>query len=197
MNKLEGFFLLREMNIPTIPWKEYTGVEKFDKRCLWTVRTAVLKGLDVSLPRIVGANALQAEEFAKKTYRQYKNKGMVLYYPYFIAEKSGTLEINNQYILLEAVEKDLWNLVTRGSPKVSLKWIHRKEHFIFGEENFLSKKEKDEILSYIPEIKRKCNNILLNAKSVLLEWSYAFYQEEKNIEKKNLIFYEIKEIYSQ
>ena len=49
MNKLMGFYELRELSIPTIPWKEYfPGVELSDE-FLWTIRSAVNHGDDLNL----------------------------------------------------------------------------------------------------------------------------------------------------
>lgn len=35
MNKLMGFLELKEMSLPSIPWKQYTGNEKLDVDNLW------------------------------------------------------------------------------------------------------------------------------------------------------------------
>lgn len=45
---------------------------------------------------------------------------MVVYYPYFVAQKSGTLNIHLDKIIIEAVKDDLWNLVTDQKLDVSL-----------------------------------------------------------------------------
>lgn len=57
MNKLFGFFELKDSLLPTIPWKIYNKDTKFDADILWTVRTAVHHGEDLNLPRCVGAVA--------------------------------------------------------------------------------------------------------------------------------------------
>ena len=94
MNKLMGFYELRELSIPTIPWKEYfPGVELSDE-FLWTIRSAVNHGDDLNLPRLVGKTAGEATTFADNLYKQLYKKGMVVYYPYFVAQKSGTLNIH-------------------------------------------------------------------------------------------------------
>ena len=54
MNKLMGFYELKNMQLPSIPWAEYTGNEPFSEQLLWTVRSAVFHGDDLNLPRIVG-----------------------------------------------------------------------------------------------------------------------------------------------
>lgn len=57
MNKLMGFYELKNMQLPSIPWAEYTGNEPFSEQLLWTVRSAVFHGDDLNLPRIVGVTA--------------------------------------------------------------------------------------------------------------------------------------------
>ena len=57
MNKLMGFLELKEMNLPAVPWKQYSGSEKMDEQYLWTVRCAKYWGDDLNLPRCVGKDA--------------------------------------------------------------------------------------------------------------------------------------------
>ena len=49
MNKLMGFLELREMKLPSVPWKQYTGEEEFEDKYLWTVRSAVYRGIYLGL----------------------------------------------------------------------------------------------------------------------------------------------------
>ena len=42
-----------------------------------------------------------------------------LFYPYFVAENSDTLEVQDNGIVIEAVYKDLWNLVTNNDLEVT------------------------------------------------------------------------------
>ena len=60
MNKLLGFYELKDSVLPTIPWKEFNKEVKLDSNILWTVRSAVYRGEDLNLPRAVGVNALDA-----------------------------------------------------------------------------------------------------------------------------------------
>lgn len=120
MNKLLGFYELRDSMLPTIPWKEYGKETSLDADILWTVRTAVHNGSDLNLPRCVGATAKEATEFANSTSRKYGENGMVVYYPYFLAKKSGTLNVFSNKIVIEAVKEDLWNLVTYSQRDVTI-----------------------------------------------------------------------------
>lgn len=42
MNKLMGFLELKEMCLPVIPWKQYTGQEELDDEYLWTIRSSYI-----------------------------------------------------------------------------------------------------------------------------------------------------------
>ena len=57
MNKLMGFLELKDSDLPAVPWKEFNDKVSFDEKLLWTVRTAVEKGEDLNLPRVVGVDA--------------------------------------------------------------------------------------------------------------------------------------------
>lgn len=110
--QVNGFFELQDMSLPAIPWKEYTGKENLQDNLLWTVRSAVFRGDDLNLPRLVGVNSKDAREFANRLLDKLHGRGMVVFYPYFVANKSGTLEVRSDKIIIEAVKADLWNMVT-------------------------------------------------------------------------------------
>ena len=64
MNKLMGFLELKDMRLPSIQWKQYTGNEVLSNNFLWTIRSAVYFGNDLNLPRCVCKNAEEAKKFA-------------------------------------------------------------------------------------------------------------------------------------
>lgn len=195
MNKLMGFFELQSMSLPVIPWKEYTGVEIFQDGLLWTVRSAVFHGDDLNLPRAVGVNAKQAKEFADQLLLKMEGSGIVIFYPYFIANKSGTLEVAQNRIVIEAVKSDLWNMVTLSDRNVTIQF-ERDEESVNGDGDFLSEVEKKELLSNIKEIKKSFRGELLEGKSILLEWSFAQNCDlNKNpMGKEYLVFYEARTV---
>lgn len=190
-----GFYELQQLNLPSVPWQEYNLNKKLDDGLLWTVRSAVWQGDDLSLPRLVGVKAWEAEEFAKKLLSDMNQDGIIIYYPYFIAQKSGTLEIKQDQIVIEAVKEDLWNMVTYSKRDVSY-IITEQEIKVHGERNFLSKAEQDEILSYVPGLRQQYRDIFLEGKSILLEWSYAYNCsiDKQSIGDKYLVFYEIRTV---
>lgn len=191
MNKLMGFYELKASGLPTVPWKEYTGSERMDPNVLWTVRTAVYSGSDVNLPRAVGIPGDRASEIAGELHRKFGDGGIVIYYPYFEAEKSGTLDVYNGRTVIEAVKDDLWNLVTYGRRDVTV--VERDGVLEYdGNRYFLSGGEISEILGYLPEIKRIFGSCLLEGNSVLLEWSYAYdiTASKERAADRHLVFYE-------
>lgn len=195
MNKLMGFLELKSLNLPAVPWKEYTGEEFLQNDLLWTIRCAVFRGQDLNLPRLVGGVADQAKSFADKLLSQLHNNGMVIYYPYFIANKSGTLEVRSNRIIIEAVQSDLWNMVTFSDREVTLQYIDDEE-IVDGNEQFLSETERKMLLSYVREVRRAFRDEMLTGKSILLEWSFA---QNCNLNKhpvgdEYLVFYEARSI---
>lgn len=195
MNKLMGFFELQISNLPTIPWKEYKDDTVLDDFILWTIRTAVLKGDDLNLPRLVGENAEKSTVFARNMLDKLHGNGMVIYYPYFIAKKSGTLHVFNDLTVIEAVKDDLWNLVTYSDRDVTIR-ISNNQIIYDGNKDFLTEPEFNELLKQVPKIKSIFRSYLIEGKSVLLEWSYAL---NCNLNKEPtgeqyLVFYEARTV---
>ena len=83
MNKLMGFYELQEMAIPSIPWKIYNKNVKLNPDLLWTIRTAVIRGNDINLPKQVGVDSVTATKFANNQFDRLGNNGIVIYYPFF------------------------------------------------------------------------------------------------------------------
>lgn len=190
-----GFYELQSLNIPTVPWKEYKHGTKLDDTLLWTIRTAVLKGNDLNLPRLVGKDAATSMEFAEKMIEELSDNGIVIYYPYFFAQKSGTLNVYDDKIVIEAVKDDLWNLVTYSDRDVTIRIEDEKIAFD-GDVEFLTDEELNEILRQVPKIKPVFRDYLTEGKSILLEWSFAFHcNKGKNpFGKKYLVFYEVRTV---
>lgn len=196
MNKLMGFLELKEMMLPSIPWRQYKRGDKLGENQLWTIRSAVYRGNDLNLPRKVGVDAKSAEEFALALQNQLGNRGIVIYYPYFIARKSGTLEIRNDGYVIEAVNEDLWNLVSYSNREVTIINSEFNGYSVHGNERFINKDELEEITKYIPEIKKIFRDDLLEGRSALLEWSYAISCDDKKnpINDEYLVFYEARTV---
>ncbi|MEI1256000.1 hypothetical protein V8Q34_14775 [Blautia sp. JLR.GB0024] len=195
MNKLMGFFELQTMSLPSIPWKEYTGREYLQDELLWTVRSAVFHGNDLNLPRLVGVNSKEAKEFANQLLEKLAGEGIVIFYPYFIANKSGTLEVKQDKVIIEAVKADLWNMVTLSDRDVTIQYDDDNE-IINGDGLFLSGDEKKCLLNNVKEIKKTFRDDLLEGKSILLEWSFAQNCDENKepVGDEYLVFYEARTV---
>jgi hypothetical protein len=218
MNKYIGFYELKSINLPVIPWRKFTAGTVLDDNLLWTVRVALESGNDLNLPRAVGVPAAEAVKKGISFLEQYDENGMVVYYPYFIAEKSGVIDINSCRTVIEAVEKDLWNLVTYGKKNVSIiipveKTSRLQKHLagdarrtglnpyiggmeVFGDDAFLNPHEIEELVKSASIIRGRFRDELNEGRTILAEWSYAYNTDtsHKPLGEKHLVFYELRGI---
>lgn len=183
------------MDIPTVNWREFNDSTVLSENILWTVRVAVIRGDDLNLPRAVGVSADNAINFANKVKSELRDNAIIIYYPYFIAEKSGTLQISSSGYIIEAVDKDLWNLVTNNNCDIS----YANEDGIIeivGNKDFLVPRELEELSATEKRIRGKFRNFLLEGKTLLLEWSYAVDSDINKQKTGNpyLIFYECRTV---
>jgi hypothetical protein len=195
MNKLMGFFELRSSSLPVVPWEEYNKDSLLDDNLLWTIRTAVFHGDDLNLPRLVGCKSDEAKAFANKLLDNLDGNGIVVYYPFFIAEKSGTMNVFRDRVVIEAVKNDLWNLVTYSDRDVTV-FISEQGIEYDGNKDFLSFNELNKLSAYVPKLRHMFRDYFLEGKSVLVEWSYA-YSSDINKEKTGdeyLVFYEARTV---
>ena len=195
MNKLMGFYELRDLAIPTIPWKEYKPGIELPNNYLWTIRSAVVRGNDLNLPRLIGKSATEAVAFANNLYKRLDGNGIVIYYPYFIAHKSGTLNVFFDKIVIEAIKDDLWNLVTNQDLDVSMTY-DRQNHLISSYRNkeFLDSNETNQLLKYAKKISSIYRDEILEGNTILLEWSFASpcSIDKEPIDEPSLVFYEVR-----
>ncbi|MCG8499622.1 MAG: hypothetical protein MJB12_04325 [Firmicutes bacterium] len=195
MNKYMGFYELKDINIPTVPWKPFTEHTILDTHLLWTLRAAVENSNDLNLPRVVGVRAEEAYEKGKVFLSKYGDHGLVVYYPYFIAEKSGVLEVNRERVVIEAVDKDLWNLVTYGQKNVTV-ILSKDETRYIGEPSFMSQEELQTLQKYANVIKYRFRDVLNEGKSIFAEWSFAYNTDihHQPIGDQYLVFYELRSV---
>lgn len=195
MNKLDGLYELQKLNIPAINWKKFTDGTKLDDQCLWTIRTAVYEGNDLDLPKLFGADAQTAEKFARRISKEIGNSGIVIYYPYLIAQKSGNLQISGNSIVIEAIKGDLAPLL-RGNA-VDVTYIYSKTgRKTVGDEDFLSEKEINSLLFYAGYLTQLYRYVLAEESCLQLEFSFASECDlkQKAIGAPELIFFEIRTV---
>lgn len=195
MNKLQGFYALENSNLPQVPWKKYKEDTVFDENLLWTVRSAVKSGDDLNLPRKVGVTAEEAQLFAQSLNKNLGSEDLILYYPYFIAIKSGVMEVSERRVVIEAVNEDLWNLVTDGKKDVTILFEEEDIRFV-GNDKFLDQSELFELIDYCAVVKKNFKEELKSSKSIFLEWSYACKASIKKepVGEPSLVFYEIRTV---
>lgn len=195
MNKYIGFYELKKINLPTVQWRMFNYDTVLDPGLFWTVRVAVETGTDLNLPRFVGVSAHIAQQEGRKLIDRFGENGMVVYYPYFIAEKSGVIEVASNKLVIEVVDKDLWNLVSYGHKNLTIiqkDGCHRYE----GDRNFLQLQELQELDRCASIIRRRFRGELAEGLSVLAEWSYAYNTDtgHQPSGSRYLVFYELRTI---
>lgn len=197
MNKLEGFYVLKDMEIPAVPWRAFTDRESLDANLLWTIRVAVQSGRDFNLPRAVGVNAEEAVKIGREYLARFSADDLVLYYPYFIAVKSGVIDLQDNRTIIEAVDKDLWNLTTFGHKDITIIIDHLSGNIAtYGKLSFLSDEEKSELIDYAHKIRVFNRDYIYTGSSVVVEWSYAVHTNVNReiIGDKYLVFTECKAV---
>lgn len=197
MNKLQGFYELKYLGIPSIPWKTFSGNETLDPNMLWTIRVAVEFGDDISLPHAVGVTAEEAQRKGQQYLKEYGKNGLVIYYPYFIALKSGNIEVKEKQVIIEAVKGDLWNLTDKGCRDITI--IHDIKTpmtKIFGNPDFLKEHELKELQRYVARVRVKYKDYIFDKSSIMLEWSYAINTDvnKRPIGESYLVFYELRRL---
>ena len=90
----------------------------------------------------------------------------------------------------------MWNLVTDSKCDVTIMFDSMDGVEYRGDKEFLSINEIEELLKYVPEIRRIFRDDLLEGKAVLLEWSRAVSCDNKKelLDDEYLIFYEVRTV---
>lgn len=197
MNKLFGFFELKEVPIPSIDWKEFKSGTVLDDSKLWTIRTAKVSGSDTSLPRMVGKSAKECMEFAEDLLKRYGNNLFVVYYPFFGAVKSGTMLVGKDSTTIEATNEDLWNLVDHHILDLSARVSSSgKIRVSVGDSSFFTEDEWSQLIRCSEKVRTYFNKAIRANELVLLEWSFAKDTDVvgNNVGEEYLVFYEAKTV---
>ncbi|MBR2968324.1 MAG: hypothetical protein IKC36_00610 [Clostridia bacterium] len=173
MNKLDGFYQLKTLTLPTVDWVEYKG-QSLDRDILWTVRSAVFSGDDFNLPRAVGVSADEAERFAAARRELLGGEGIVVVYPFFVADKSGTVTVSSEKTEIECVLGDLWNLVTHGRSDYSAVFNGENRVNQYGNPTAMTDSEIKYILECGEKLRRFFRSEIAEGKTVYAEWSFAY-----------------------
>lgn len=182
---------LESTGLPTVPWKIFDENAVMDSNRLWTVRTALIKGNDVSLPRYVGVNGEEAYRKAKEIKEQIGDNSIVFYYPFFIAETSGVIMTTpERKIIIEVCREDLWNLVDKQIVDLRIEASVTEPNFKVTPEgsDLLSVKQMGELISMARRQYQKTRGQYAWA-----EWSYAYESDlnKKPASERYLVFYQL------
>lgn len=195
MNRIQDYYVLNCLDLPTIPWKEYYYSSRLNKDILWTIKSETRKDDKEELPRKIGVTAQEAKEFGGELYKDLKEGQMVFYYPCFFAIKSGIIDINYDRIAIEAVKDDISNLVKNNNVDVTM--IFKEEDLeIHGDKDFLTQEEILQLIDCAVKIKNQCKTDIEFGKNFLFYWTYACCTDTKKqpVGKKNLMFFKMKVI---
>jgi hypothetical protein len=137
---------------------------------LWTVRTAMVDGSDVYLPKRIGVTSQEALRFAQELQISFGDHMVVFLYPFFVADASGVImTYPDRCVVIEACEADLWNLCDKGIADAEMfsfvTWDFRFEH---DPKDILSLDRRIELMRYARRIYFKTHG-----QTALAEWSIA------------------------
>lgn len=174
MNKYLGLLELKSLPLPCIEWEAFKTGSHFNEDCLWTVRVANWKGVDISLPCRLGITSKEVTEFASKLSSQYD---LIIVSEYFFAKISGVLLVCFDDFVIEWTYGDSHRLTRHGLVEESM-YLHFS--------NLVTKKSKlDEAITkklyqYAHSIRYHYRDDLLSDKAVVLEWSLTDSAESKD-----------------
>ncbi|BBF45146.1 hypothetical protein lbkm_3905 [Lachnospiraceae bacterium KM106-2] len=193
MHVLQNSYLLSHLDLPTIPWQQGFLSTEFDQHMLWTVKNEPVSAEIGLIEGKIGVTAKEAKEFVKHQYDNLGEKRVVLYYPYYTATKSGTIDLNQERSVIEAVEGKIENLSKKH--RVDVTMIFRDNDLeIVGNDKFLSEDETLTLIDYCRELKSRCAADLDYGKNIILYWSIVSETKVNMIpkDKTNLIFTKLK-----
>lgn len=163
---------MRDMPIPSVPWRRHRVGDVLDPDVLWTVRSAVVDPTrpDQSLPKLVGATGDEATGFADCLAGELGDGGMVVTYPYFSAVSSGTVLVRDGETYVEACHGDLWNLVDHGRVDFRGRLGDGGWSDSSGDPGTVPDEVPTAIGRSLGAIRRQWRDDLFEGRGVLLEW---------------------------
>ena len=189
VNKYQGLLLLKQYDLPTITWDIFTYDTTLPSICRWTLRAVKEAGNDFGLPIFFNLSSDDAIHIGRNMLNQYlKNNYIFLIYPYFSSEKTGTILIDLDRSIIEAVREDCCNLTRHSKLDISIVYKNTRE-VVFGDIGFFDKTEISLIENYVSRLRRQFFRDLLGGSIVVLEWSFASYSGGK---KNDFIFQELR-----
>ena len=141
----------------------------------------------------IGVTSKEAMTYIKSQYKELGRRRMLIYYPYFTAYKSGTIDLSYDRIVIEAVDGKIENL--KKKHRVDETIIFREDDIeIYGEEEFLTREETLSLIDYGKMLRKRCDNEIEYGKNIIVYWSIVQETKKSMIPRddKKLLFHQIK-----
>ncbi len=182
MTICQGLKLIDKAGLPHPEWefvKSSKDLDKFYKikdYVGWTIRTVDIKGAEWNNLYINWLIKDKVPAQIDKFQNQQKGKTVFVVYPSWKWKKGGTILIEKNSEIIEAVEGEIVNLMRHGKIDASYYYKNKKLFQVIGEKKFLTSRERRKIL-----LARK-----MNKKNIILEWGITT--------RGKFIFYRIEDI---
>lgn len=192
MNKYFGLLELKSLPLPCVEWEEFKTDSHFNQDCLWAVRVANWKGVDISLPCRLGITSKEVIEYASELSLQYD---LVIVSEYFFSKISGVLLVNFDDFVIEWTYGDSHRLTRHGFVEETI-CLHFS-NLTIGKSK-LDEAITKKLYQYAHTIRYLYRDDLLSSKSVVLEWSLTAPAEVKDFSRNyhysadQLIFYDFR-----
>jgi phosphohistidine swiveling domain-containing protein len=157
----------------------------------WTVRTCLVGGspdMEYGLKRAVGIPADQVTNRLMEFHDYYNGLNLTIVfvvYPYFLASKSGIIEIHHKEQIIEAVDGEQWRLTEEGAPPEV--WRHEGATVSVSKHLFARRAGQKNVVLTKTQVSKlsKCVSMIPD-ENVLLEWTFTPEEE--------LFFYDMRSV---
>lgn len=193
MYVMQNCYILDCLDLPTIPWKPCQTTKMLDDSILWTVKNEPFYKEEGKICGCIGVTAKEAMNYILSEYKNIEKRRILIYYPYYTAVKSGTIDLSYDRLVIEAVEGKIENL--KKKHRVDETMIFYDDDIeIFGEEHFLTNSETLSLIDYTKALRKRCSHEIEFGKNILFYWSIVQETRRNMIpkEEQTLLFHQIK-----
>ncbi len=193
MYVLQNSYILDYLDLPTIPWEPCHTTATLDDSILWTVKNEPYQPNQGKIYGRIGITSSEAKAYISSEYSNLKHKRMLIYYPYYTAVKSGTIDLSYDRIVIEAVEGKIENL--KKNHRVNETIIFRQDSIeIFGDEDYMTREETLTLIDYAKQLKKRAATEIEFGKNLIFYWSIVQETKRNMIprDETKLLFHQIK-----
>lgn len=174
INRLLGFLELESIGLPIVDLRKYEDGDILNPDIKWVAKTAVYKGSDISLPRLIGGYTSEIRAFYKTVKGMLGDNAVVFVYPYFEGVKSGVLRVTSIAVSVEAVTGSEYDLAGSSHLKTSITFYEDGRE-VAENDTCLTASEIEKLRSYARKVKKSklVLDELKNGGTVQFEWALA------------------------